>query len=273
MEYVDKLNTQAEGLGGQIEALFSGGLIGVLLTMCVILGCTALVSRLLNRFFRARVARSDKPFVSASIFLNIARIIVWMIGISIVLDVCFNINVSAVIAALGVGGIAVSLGFQDTISNFFGGLQLSVMRLVEPGDYIAVGSDRGIVQDITWRHTQVLTDKNEHVIIPNAVLNKSGVTHVTKDSRQRMCVPLRFKGCKEDFFVAEGALKKACKQALERAFAHASVVEFFVVDETGDYTDILARVQIGASVEEYEVKNAWLRSEDVKKALSPKSQG
>ena len=42
--------------------------------------------------------------------------------------------------ALGIGGIAISLGFQDTLSNLIGGLQVSLLRIIKPGDNIEVGS-------------------------------------------------------------------------------------------------------------------------------------
>ena len=87
--------------------------------------------------------------------MNIVRGAVWFLGICIMLSTCFNVNVSAAITALGIGGIAISLGFQDTISNLIGGLQVSLMRIVKPGDNIEVGSSSGVVKDVTWRHTSL----------------------------------------------------------------------------------------------------------------------
>ncbi|MFR3452353.1 MAG: mechanosensitive ion channel domain-containing protein [Collinsella sp.] len=59
------------------------------------------------------------------------------------------------VTGLGVVGIAVSLGFQDTLSNLIGGLTVSVSRTVEPGDNIRMGPSgvTGVVQDVTWRAT------------------------------------------------------------------------------------------------------------------------
>lgn len=52
-----------------------------------------------------------------------------MVGGSVMLSTCFGIDVSAAITALGIGGIAISLGFQDTISNLIGGVQVSCCAL------------------------------------------------------------------------------------------------------------------------------------------------
>ena len=90
---------------------------------------------------------------------------------------------SALIAALGVGGIALSLGFQDTLSNLIGGVQISFMRIVKPGDNIQVGNNKGVVQDVTWRHATIKNRNGETVIIPNSVISKNAVVHLPPPER------------------------------------------------------------------------------------------
>lgn len=136
---------------------------------------TAFVSHLVTKALRALLSRDDTPFPSSSIFINIARAIVWVIGGSIILDSCFGINPNALVTALGVGGIAISLGFQDTLSNLIGGIQMTFMKIVQPGDNIEVGGDAGVVQDITWRHTTIRTKLGEVVVIPNSVISKTAL--------------------------------------------------------------------------------------------------
>ena len=92
-------------------------------------------------------------------------------------------NMSALIAALGVGGIALSLGFQDTLSNLIGGVQISFMRIVQPGDNIQVGNNKGVVQDVTWRHATIKNRNGETVVIPNSVISKNAVVHLPPPER------------------------------------------------------------------------------------------
>ena len=153
-----------------------GGWVGTVVTAVVIVVITALIAKAVSKFLRRILRRDETPLPSSSIFLNIARGVIWIIGGSIVLDSCFGVDVSALVTALGIGGIAVSLGFQDTISNFFGGLQLTLMRIVEPGDNIRVGSDSGVVKDVTWRHTTIRSQTGEKIVIPNSVLSKTSFT-------------------------------------------------------------------------------------------------
>ncbi|MDD6729524.1 mechanosensitive ion channel family protein [Hugonella massiliensis] len=145
----------------------------------VIFGITYVVQHYLFRLVRT-ISNSDAtPLPAGSILANIVRWTVWLTGAAIISKTCFNYDLTAFVTALGVGGIAVSLGFQDTLLNLFGGLQVSMGRLVEPGEYVEVLGQAGRVSDITWRHT-VIVDANgcEH-IIPNSLMNKNSLIHLS----------------------------------------------------------------------------------------------
>ena len=149
--------------------------LSVALTAAAVFIVTFVVARFAVKFLRHVLSRDSSPLPSSSIFVNIVRVVIWLIGASVVLSTCFGIDVSAAITALGIGGIAISLGFQDTLSNLIGGLQVSLTGLVEPGDNIEVGGERGIVQDVTWRHTTIENSVGERVVIPNSIINKTAL--------------------------------------------------------------------------------------------------
>ena len=164
----------------QIDGLVRADWLNTAISVVVILGITAIVARLLTRAFLRRVLHfnEQKDLPSSSIFVNIARAAVWVTGICIMLSTSFNVNVSAAITALGIGGIAISLGFQDTLSNLIGGLQLSLLRIIKPGDNITVGSESGVVRDVTWRHTTIKNSAGEEIIIPNSIINKTALVQL-----------------------------------------------------------------------------------------------
>lgn len=110
---------------------------------------TLATSRIVARAMRHILDRDSNPLPSSSIIINIVRATILILGASIILDVIYNINANAIITTLGVGGIAISLGFQDTLSNLIGGLQVTFMGIVRPGDNIEVGSETGVVQDVS----------------------------------------------------------------------------------------------------------------------------
>jgi small-conductance mechanosensitive channel len=154
--------------------------LSILITVVVSLAVTAIVAHIVTLLLRKFLSSDATPLPSSSIFINIGRVLIWAIGICVILSSCFNVDVSAAITALGVGGIAISLGFQDTLSNLIGGLQLSLTKLVEPGDHIKVDGEEGIVHDVTWRHTSIVTTRGEYVIIPNSVINSKALKKLPK---------------------------------------------------------------------------------------------
>lgn len=218
-------------------------------TAVIILAITALVSYLVTRFIRNLLNKDDSLLPSNSIFLNLTRAGIWIAGICIMLTTCFNINVSAIIAALGVGGIAISLGFQDTISNLIGGLQVSLNKTFEPGDRIQVGADTGIVKDVTWRHTTLTTTEGNTVIIPNSLINKSTLIHLADITTVR--IPFSLDKSIIDLDKAQASLETACTKALrskknsgkfEPFIAKAPVVSFSEFGDFGTQGTILVYV-------------------------------
>lgn len=160
------------------EQLIANEFIAEILLAILLVLITALLSRFCGNLVQRMLNREGNPLPSSTIFINIVRITIWAIGICVILDTCFSVNASALITALGIGGLAISLGFQDTISNLIGGLQLSLIGLIQPGDNIEVGGKSGVVKDMTWRHTTVIDPTGEEIVIPNSVINKTSLVHL-----------------------------------------------------------------------------------------------
>lgn len=145
-------------------------------TIAIVVLVTLVVTKILSKMLRTMLNKGKGPLPSSSIFVNILRVTLWTVAVCIILSSCFNVNVGALLTALGVGGIAVSLGFQSTLSNLIGGLQVSLTGLVKPGDHIKVGTNDGVVRDVTWSHTSLINDDGEHIIIPNSVITSTAFT-------------------------------------------------------------------------------------------------
>ena len=97
------------------------------------------------------------------------------------------------VAALGIGGIAISLGFKDTISNLISGVQVSSLKIMVPGDHVMIGNHTGIVIDTTWRHTTIQDMYGETVIVPNAIINSTAVVKKAPNSTVRVHILLHSK--------------------------------------------------------------------------------
>lgn len=132
-----------------------------------------------------RLLRSIDGLPTATIITNCVRIFVWVVALLLVLQPVFGIDPAGFVAALGVASIIISLGLKDTISNIFGGLMLMVGRVVQPGDYVTIGGITGTVVDITMRHTIVENRLEEHIIIPNSILNTTSIQRLPASSESR----------------------------------------------------------------------------------------
>ncbi|MBQ1450155.1 MAG: mechanosensitive ion channel [Eggerthellaceae bacterium] len=170
-----------DGIVEWVQNFIHGDSLQAWVVAALIILATAIVSAIVSRVIRKLMQVDGLPLPESSIIVNIARIVIWILGISIMLSACFNIDVNALLAALGVGGIALSLGLQDTIKNFIGGLQVTLMGIVHPGDHVVVDGVEGIVQDVTWRQTVVKDYDNNVHLIPNAVINATTVQKIDPD--------------------------------------------------------------------------------------------
>lgn len=153
-----------------------------------ILVVTVFSARILSKVVRALTQREDLPLPSGSIFVNLARGAVWILGGLAILATA-GVSVAPLVTALGVGGLAVGLALQPTLENVFSGIQLIASRQIQTGDFIRLDSgDEGTVLDVTWRNTTVRKLSNDVVIVPNSVLARAAVTNFSTADKEFVLV-------------------------------------------------------------------------------------
>jgi MscS family membrane protein len=92
-------------------------------------------------------------------------------------------DVTAVIAGLGIGGLAVALAAQKTIENFFGGVSLLLDQPVRPGDFCRFGDKVGTVEEVGLRSTRVRTLDRTVISVPNADFSTMQLENFAKRDR------------------------------------------------------------------------------------------
>jgi small-conductance mechanosensitive channel len=108
---------------------------------------------------------------------TLAQLVVVILGLLVILRV-IGIEITPLLTALGVGGLAVALALQDTLSNLFGGFYVALAGQVRLGDYIKLNTgEEGYVTDIGWRSTVIRTLGGNMIIVPNAKLAQAVVTN------------------------------------------------------------------------------------------------
>ena len=106
-----------------------------------------------------------------------------VIGLVVIFYYSAGINLTAVVAGLGVGGIAVAFAAQKTIENFFGGVFLVWDKPIRLGDYCKAGEHAGTVEHIGLRSTQIRTLARTVVSIPNGQLSAVSIENFTLRDR------------------------------------------------------------------------------------------
>jgi len=148
-----------------------------LILVIFIFSATVVMVKILSGMVDIYARRAKGAFPSTSIFTNITKVVVYIIGGMIILQ-ALDISITPILTALGVGGLAVALALQDTLSNLFAGIQIIASRQVKPGDYVKLDSgEEGYVVDITWRNTTIRALPNNMIIVPNAKLSNALITN------------------------------------------------------------------------------------------------
>ena len=90
----------------------------------------------------------------------------------------FGYKVSALLATMGIAGLAVALALQDTLANIFAGIYIVADRSAKTGDYAKLESgEEGFVEEVGWRNTRIRLWANNIVVVPNSKLIQSTFTN------------------------------------------------------------------------------------------------
>ncbi|HPP29517.1 MAG TPA: mechanosensitive ion channel family protein [bacterium] len=120
------------------------------------------------------------PFISkASKIVLVLIIFLWILQLS-------GYNISSLLAGLGIGGLAVALGLQDTLANFFGSVAIFADKPFLVGDVVKIGDIQGTVEDIGFRSTRIRTFEATLVSIPNKTIANSIIDNLSKRSKRRV---------------------------------------------------------------------------------------
>lgn len=120
-----------------------------------------------------------EPFIS-----KILRFIVIVIASSAIAEL-FGYSMDTIIAGLGIGGVAIALAAQDTLSNLLGGIIILFDKPFDIDDWINCSGIEGIVEDISFRSTRIRTFEKELIYVPNAIMSKEAIVNYSKRGIRR----------------------------------------------------------------------------------------
>jgi small-conductance mechanosensitive channel len=156
----------------------------IALRACVVFAIVFFADSLLRALLARRESRTALGGLSHGLVKGLVRGFIIGMGALILLDQ-LGISITPILASLGIGSLAVALALQDTLSNFFAGIYVTIDKPVSVGDFVKLESGQeGYVEEVGWRSTRVRMLANNVVIIPNSKLMSSVITNYYQPSKQ-----------------------------------------------------------------------------------------
>ncbi len=165
----------------------------VLLTVLIVVTIIAAVAAffrvldLVAGYFSRRAKRRQRRFDELVVPLATSTVRILAIGVAVLAAIAvFNDGLpSTLIGGLGIGGIAIALASQETLSNFIGSITLLFDRPFEVGDWVSIEGIEGEVESLGFRSTRIRTGLNSQVTLPNSKLAGASVDNLGRRKYRR----------------------------------------------------------------------------------------
>jgi small-conductance mechanosensitive channel len=196
-----------------------------ILLVVVLFSATVVLAKIVVGFIGLHGKKTAGGLPSASLFTNITRGVIFAIGLLIILQ-SLGISITPLLTALGVGGLAVALALQPTLSNLFAGLQIIISKQLEPGDWVELDNGaKGFVVDISWRNTTIQELPNNLIVIPNSKLANSIITNFSRPQKQMAVIIEVGVSYDSDLAKVERVTKEVAKRVVEEVQGGATEFE------------------------------------------------
>lgn len=163
---------------------------GNYVVMIVFIFYAVKVLQQLVNFFVHRSAMKKgelKPEDKASLNMikSILNALIWIISFILILS-NLGIDVTSLIAGLGIGGIAIAFALQSVLEDIFASFSIHLDKPFKVGDYIEIGGDSGTVKKIGLKTTRIQTLQGQELIVSNKELTESRVNNYKRMNKRRV---------------------------------------------------------------------------------------
>lgn len=134
--------------------------------------------------FAARFS-ADLSKEVGNFMLTLLKILISGVGLGAMLQV-WGINVTALVASLGIGGLAFALAAKDTAANLFGSFALLADKSIRIGEWIKVGSTEGVVEAIGMRTTKIRSFGKSLITVPNQMIANTPIENFSRRGVRRI---------------------------------------------------------------------------------------
>ncbi|MCF7861284.1 mechanosensitive ion channel family protein [Candidatus Woesearchaeota archaeon] len=169
----------------------------VLLVILLTIFTDRIIRMFLKNFFEKSTRKLQIDKTQFNFLKHFITLIIYTIGFGVAIYLIESLRTLAVSLFAGAGIIAIIIGFasQQAFSNLVAGIFMVIYKPVRVGDWVKVGQSengiRGVIEDITLRHTVIKDWQNRRIIIPNTVMNSEIIENSNLED-EKICKWIEF---------------------------------------------------------------------------------
>lgn len=228
----------------------------ILIIYWATMAASNLIEYLLFKFSKKEGKKREKNTTYFALTL-LVKIILWSTGLLMILS-NLGLNISAFVASLGIGGIAVALAAQNILGDIFSSFSIYFDKPFEVGDYVVIGDQSGTVKKIGLKTTRIEALQGEEIVVSNNELTSTRIQNFKKMKKRRIAFGFGVtydtptKKLKNIPIMLKAIFKKTKLVDLDRAhfkefgdFSLNFEVVYFIKSGTyGDYMDAQQKINL-----------------------------
>lgn len=220
----------------------------VSIMFCLVLLLIAKLMIIIERKIFRNMANRSEAFSSlqANLVIRIVQVLIWIVTLVACLA-CWRINLTPILAGLGIVGMVLGFALQESINSLFCGIMIAVNRPFREGDWVTVGNETaGFVQSMDVMCVTIMTLDNQKVTISNNKVWGNTITNATYTDRRRFNQTINV-GYESDLEVAKAAIRELVESIPELIRDEAWSVEILSFNES----DISIVVRFWVKTDDY----------------------
>ena len=173
------VNADELGLRWFIHTVFVVALIWYITAL--FLHATVFLEYVYHNLENATISRDLATFLK-----ELGRVLIYTAGFFAILAKAFEVNITALVTSLGIGGLAIALAAQDTLANLIGSFIIYLDKPFQVGEIVELGDIKGTVEKIGFRTTRIRTVDRSLLIVPNKKIIDSNLNNISQSSQRRV---------------------------------------------------------------------------------------
>jgi small-conductance mechanosensitive channel len=233
-----------------------------LLGTLIVIAVTVMVARIVSGSVASVTGSSKGKVATTTLIANGSKLLVYLVGLIIIMQ-NLDIQITPIVTALGLGGLAVALALEDTLNNLFCGVQIVVSRFVRVGDYVKLETGHeGYITDIKARNTTIRSfpDRNR-IIVPNSKMASSIVINYSLPERNLWVIITAGVAYDSDLEKVEKVTLEVAREVVEAVEGGLSEQEpVFLYDEFADSSiNFTLRVFVNRFRDQFKIKHEFIK--------------